>query len=199
LANGVAFEQLSSPTRVVGPGIDTSNDTGIWLLQKDGFKLGVREGDRAPGTADSVVFSTREVGFETLVFSGTGVVQNKSEQFAFMGYLSGPGVTDANDVGLWASHRDGELQLIAREGQELDIDDGPGVDMRTIGSISTRTFDATGQFLNDRGQVLFWATFTDGSKGLFLSDLVAVPEPCCFTLVATLAAVLCEREKAADA
>ena len=35
------------------------------------------------------------------------------------------------------------------------------------------------QFLHDRGQVLFWATFIDGSKGLLLSDHVAVSELGC--------------------
>jgi hypothetical protein len=187
LASGVVFQQVAAAFRVAGPGIDASNNMGIWLQESDGLKLAVREGDQAPGTPAGVVFSTSiigSLGTEYFVYLGGGVLQNKAEQFAFEGYLSGPGVNDANDVGLWASGGNGLLQLIVREGEQLDVDDGPAVDMRTIASI-------TNQSLNDRGQVLFWATFTDGSKGLYLSDQVAVPEPNSFSLLLFTAIALC--------
>ena len=52
---------------------------------------------------------------------------------------------------------------------------------------------------NDRGQVAFLATFTDGSSGLFVSNLVAVPEPdtgllCCLVVMAM---GLCRRRQEA--
>lgn len=31
--------------------------------------------------------------------------------------------------------------------------------------------------MNDRGQIVFQAEFTDGTQGIFISNAVAVPEP----------------------
>jgi hypothetical protein len=187
LPNGVVFQRLPIPTTVVvGPGIDSSNNTGIWLeLRDDVLELVVREGEQAPGTLDGVVFaSVQQFDLDFLIPPDGSVVQNEAAQFAFTAYLRGPGVTDANDIGLWASDRGGSLHLVARHGQQLDVDDGPGVDTRTIESI-----DAAGDYLNAKGQVLFFATFTDGSKGLFLSNQVAVPEASTFVYLASAMAM----------
>ena len=40
--------------------------------------------------------------------------------------------------------------------------------------------------LNDRGQVAFDAYFADGTQGIFVSNLVAVPEPSTGVLIASL-------------
>jgi hypothetical protein len=190
LPSGVVFERLGSKVR--GPGIDDTNDMGVWI-ERNGFELVVREGERAPGTPDGVVFASMELfDSDYLVPPGDVVVQNNAGQFGLTAFLRGPDVTSANDVGLWAADRRGALQLIARKGQTLDVDDGPASDLRTIADIDIQNFDALSEFLNARGQVLFMATFTDGSKGLFLSDQVAVPEPAAAVGLAQLAtAALC--------
>jgi hypothetical protein len=87
--------------------------------------------------------------------------------------MMGLGINPDNDFGIWAQDRDGVLQLIVREGQQLDVDDGPGIDLRTINCLCY----ATPPTINNLGQVVFRAAFTDGSQGIFVSNLVAVPEP----------------------
>ena len=100
---------------------------------------------------------------------------NSAGQTAFIADLSDGG------AGIWATDRTGVLQLIAQRGGSLEV--APG-DVRTIdwlafrtGDIYYTTFD-TG--LNDLGQVAFWAQFTDGTGGIFVSNAVAVPEPSTF-------------------
>ena len=77
----------------------------------------------------------------------------------------------------------GNLRLIVRQGDTIDVDDGPGIDLRTIRYLSvfssnTGNDDGRGSGFNDLGQLAFKATFTDGATGIFVSDRVAViPEP----------------------
>jgi len=74
------------------------------------------------------------------------------------------GVDGSNDGGLWFIDPDGVSQLIAREGDSLAG--------RTIASLDffAGSGGNEGQLtgLNDLGQLLFQATFTDGDSGLFL-------------------------------
>lgn len=89
---------------------------------------------------------------------------------------------NSNENGIWAQDLSGELKLIARTGDQLDVDDGPGTDFRTIsdlsfiGGVGAEDYVERSGF-NDQGQLAFSATFTDGSSGVFVSNLVAVPEP----------------------
>ncbi len=75
------------------------------------------------------------------------------------------------------------MTLIAREGDLLDVEDGPGTDFRTISRLLFFDFSNTGNgdgrasSFNDLGQLVFSASFTDGTQGIFVSDLVAIPEP----------------------
>jgi hypothetical protein len=83
-------------------------------------------------------------------------------------------VTAANDRGIWASDLSGELQLIVREGDQLEASPG---DWRTIsalgGVVSVGDRVGRARVFNDSGQLGFSATFTDGSWGMFVSDAVA--------------------------
>ena len=42
---------------------------------------------------------------------------------------------------------------------------------------ATEIEDGRRSGFNDRGQLAFWAQFTDGTEGVFVTNLVAVPEP----------------------
>ncbi len=101
------------------------------------------------------------------------------------------GVTPANDQGLWLRDRNGLLTLIARKGDTIDIAPGPATDLRQIASIdSIENYgyaDVTQQrrTLTNQGEVLFWAQFTDGTTGLFLSH--PVPEPASLVIALILA------------
>jgi hypothetical protein len=67
----------------------------------------------------------------------------------------------------------------------MDVDSGSGVDLREIATVGLGGFlEASAgaesgwpSAFNDRGQIAFVATFTDGTSGAFVSNLVAIPEP----------------------
>ncbi|CAN5187007.1 hypothetical protein BH11PLA2_BH11PLA2_50410 [soil metagenome] len=105
---------------------------------------------------------------------------NASGQVAFTATLNGTGVTTANDNGLYVGTA-GSLVNIVREGDIIDVDPSSGVDNRTISAISFTTGsggqDGLGMSLNDSGQVVYRLTFTDGSSGIFTSQVTPVPEP----------------------
>lgn len=130
------------------------------------------EGQHAPGTPANVsfgdpVYSSAVRAFETPAINALG-------QSVFKAALEGPGINDLNDEGIWAQDMRGELHLIAREGGELEV--APG-DVRTIrslrfmaGRVETMSANAG---VNALGQIVFAATFTDQTSGIFVSDKVA--------------------------
>lgn len=162
---------------------------GIWSEGGgNGLELVARTGQPAPGTESDVTFDA---------FVGATVVLNNNGQTAFWANLVGPGVdsTNNNDSGIWAQDSAGNLQLIAREGDLLDVSDDPlAPDLRTISVLSwpngnTGNSDGRPSGFNDLGQLAFVARFTDGSEGVFVSNLVAIPEPNSALLAATALSV----------
>ncbi len=146
----------------------STTDRGIWSEGGgNGLALVARVGDNAPGTTDRFT-----------VFYDP--VLNNAGQVAFAGHIDGSGGT-----GIWAEDPSGVLTLIARAGDLLDVDDGPGTDLRTIIRLDFFTpsnshpgnGEGRASAFNDLGQLAFHARFTDGTNGIFVSDLVAVPEP----------------------
>lgn len=113
--------------------------------------------------------------FEALL----GFAFNATGQVAFRASTTGPG-----GHGIWAQDRSGKLRLIVLVGSELDVDNGPGLDLRTVASLDFITGsgneDGRASAFNDRGQIAFRARFTDGSEGIFVSSIAAIPEPTCW-------------------
>jgi hypothetical protein len=168
---GAKFDLQSSSVKVndrgetlffsslTGPAITMDNSFGIWVGKDDALRLIVRRGDIAPGTSGAFFF-----------FPITSSVDlNAMGQTAFLSSLVGPGVTEANRWGIWVVGLDGVQRLIVRSGDSLEV--APG-DFRVIESLGM----SDGGF-NDAGQLAFRAVFTDGSQGIFVSSLIAVPEP----------------------
>lgn len=92
--------------------------------------------------------------------------------------VTGEGVSSANDLGIWATDANGWLQLIVREGTSLEITPGVFKTVQEIGfNDGSNNEDGLASGFNDLGQIGFAATFTDGTYGVFVSHLVAVPEP----------------------
>ncbi|MEX2318013.1 MAG: choice-of-anchor tandem repeat NxxGxxAF-containing protein [Pirellulales bacterium] len=170
-AGDMAFEGL-----LTGTGITTGNDDAIWNTSPSGLELVAREGDHAPGTPSGVNFRFN---------SDIGPVFNATGRSAFISSLTGTGVTSLNDRGIWAEDVSGELRLIVREGDFLEV--APG-DLRQISFITFEgqngNVGGNGSGFNDLGQIAFTASFTDGTKGVFVSNLVAVPEPGVLRLLA---------------
>ena len=153
-----------------GPELNSSTDA-IFSNASGSLVEIAREGTLVPG-AGSAVF-----GF----FSRP--VLNTPGQIVFTSSLDGPGL-DFSSRGIYATDLDGQLVEIARTGQLFDVNDDPLVDdLREIQSLGffANIGDGNGGAtpFNDQGQVAFQAFFTDGTTGVFISNLVATaaPEP----------------------
>lgn len=169
-ANGhVAFR-----ANVIGTGVDSTNDTGIWTNAGGTIVTVAREGTSGPGPnlGPGVHFSN--------IGSSNNPVMNAAGQVAFLGFLTGGGVDTTNDRGIWL-FSGGVLTPVIREGDPFDVDPGPGVDLRTISlvgftnGIGSGGEDGRAMTLNDNGMLAFNLSFTDGTSGNFTAT--AVPEP----------------------
>jgi hypothetical protein len=162
--------QVAFFTVVSGPGVGMTNDNVFWLTTPEGTEVVIREGDAAPGTPAGVNIN----GLDPLaVINGAG-------QVAFTATLTGTGVTGLNDRGLWAGEP-GDLSLIAREGDVIDVDPGAGEILKTISAISfangygSTPADSASAAFNDAGQIAWRALFSDASTAVFLTSLPSSP------------------------
>jgi hypothetical protein len=143
-----------------GGGVTTANDTGIWSQRDGALALVAREGDAAPGALG--------VNFGQLLSFPPAI--NALGQTAFIGALQqGGSITFANDQGLWL-HRDGQLELIIREG-----DQAPGAPPGATFNFGTRSSPAI--VLNDEGRLAVFAGVQGsdpGPFGIWAEDLSGV-------------------------
>jgi hypothetical protein len=156
-----------------------ANDTGLWAGTADNLKLIAREGDTAPGAAGAAF-----IGFSYLNVSAF----NDLGETAFVAQLQGDGITSANDFGIWATDPFGQLRLIVREGDTMEV--APN-DFRVV---STLAYGGAGfpylPKMNNSGQIAFYAEFTNG-RGIVISNAVAVPEAACVLMLAVCAFCVC--------
>lgn len=178
---GVRFAALGKPTygepgqiyfgaTVEGGGINLLDFVdGLWLAEGDDEPtLVFFEGDQAPAMPSGI--SLDAIG--SPLFNDLG-------QYIIEFWLKGPGVAEGNDRGLWVASPDGILTPIIREGDLIDVNDDPSIEeLRTIETFSQTQF-------NDRGEIAFSATFTDGTSGIFVNQSVAIPEPAAALLLAS--------------
>jgi hypothetical protein len=161
---------------LLGPSVPTTSDRVLWLTTPAGTVPVAREGDPAPGASldDSVLFNALEA---------VPPVVNNAGQVAFTATLTGPGISSTNDRGLWAG-APGSLSLIAREGDVVDVDPGPGVVNRTISTFSFANgftvsggtnFSSADDAFNDAGQIAWRALFVGGESAIFLTTLTSEP------------------------
>jgi hypothetical protein len=144
---------------LTGMDVGASNDRGLWSEGPGVLTLIARKGAQAPGTPAGVSFSN----FDDSVLNGAG-------QIAFYATLTGPGVTAANDEGIWAQDSNGVLQLIVRDGEQIEVAQG---DFRTVSSLNlgplTGGENGLPTWLNDARQIAFSAVFDDASEGVFVT------------------------------
>jgi hypothetical protein len=115
---------------------------------------------------------------------------NGLDQVAFLGNLTGTGVTSANNQGLYVASPGGLVE-VTRKGDMIDEGNGSG-----LHTVSTILFFGSGGegglpiTLSDSGELDYRLTFTDGTSGIFTST-IPVPEPSStlLTLAGLLAAV----------
>jgi hypothetical protein len=188
IANG---NTVGFRTSVTGTGVTTTNDSVIFAWSAaNGLTTVAREGDAAPGAGGALfgqLGTMSPLGFGQLFSIGPG------GHAAFYAPLTGPGVTTANDTGIWAQTPAG-LRLVVRKGDQIDLDPGPGVDLATVANLSLLDNGPSGGFgtsagyasVGGDGQVAWAATFTDGRSGVFVS-VVPVTEPAGVLLAAAAA------------
>jgi hypothetical protein len=185
---GVAARAVLAPqghvafsANVRGPGVDYLNRSSIWSTASGELSLVARAGDVPPGGDGEHVYGL----FYDPHFNSAG-------RIAFAATLGTAG--DLIDGwGVWAEDQYGVIRSIAQTGDVIEV--GPG-DFRTIESVAfagqglrSMSYFPRGSGFNDCGQVAFSASFTDGSHGVFVSDLVAVPEPASAWLIMIWAAI----------
>ena len=97
-------------------------------------------------------------------------VVNASGQVLFLSQVNG-------DLTWWLRKTDGDLAIIARVGADLEVSPGG---TKTVSSLNLPTGDypfniggGNATAFNDRGEAVFLAVFTDGSKGIFVGQ----PQP----------------------
>lgn len=153
-------------------GPSSPGETGLWsnaMSPDDNLRLVARQGAQAPGTEDGFLFGA---------FLEPSL--NAAGQSVFMasGYRQENGNIVDSAFGIWGQDRAGQLRLVVREGQLIEVSLG---DLREVASLSfasdTGGQDGKPRGINDLGQITFHASFTDGSSGIFVSDALTVPEP----------------------
>jgi len=185
---------MAGRMRSDGETLDFSRDSAIWAEQDSGLEIIAREGDQAPGTNAGAVFD--DMGSTSFVFNANG-------QVAFLGELEigVGGVTFNTREGIWATNVKGELELITRVGDLLEVATGDFREIRDLHFVagsgfpdnSTGNQDGRPSGFNNKGLLTFAAEFTDFTSGVFVSSQVLVPEPSALVLLMSGAVVMVSR------
>ncbi|MCA9234707.1 MAG: hypothetical protein KDA44_04525 [Planctomycetales bacterium] len=179
---------LFAATLSGGPEVTASNDLTVWVDDPvEGRRLVYREGSHPEGASADAVFGDGELA-APFVLPNLVTAINARGQVALWTSLEMRGTDTRVGTGIWAEDADHRLRPIVMTGQPLELASG---DVRVVESLlfagNANTEDGHRVGLNDRGQVAFQATFTDGTWGVFVSNAVAVPEPTALILMATFA------------
>ncbi|MEO1497451.1 MAG: hypothetical protein AAFV43_09905 [Planctomycetota bacterium] len=130
----------------------------------------------------------RLAGSETEISAVSSYSVNARGQVAFSVSTVSDQPTDAV---IWAEDQDGIFTPLAVAGGMLNVsDDATRPDWREVERVS----GVGNHNFNDRGQIAFQAWFTDGTSGVFVSDVIAIPEPAGFWL-SLIAVGACRRER----
>lgn len=152
-----------------GDGLTSENHESLWRLKGDSLELIARQGALIPGS-DSPYLGLGNVAI------------NNAGQVAFMSTRRVDGNAREN---LFVQDPDGLLHEIVSTGSLLEV--APG-DFREVTHFAfmggSGLEDGRRVGFNERGQVAFRADFTDGSSGMFVSSLAAIPEPAACSLLA---------------
>ncbi len=159
-----------------GTDITSTNNTAIFAGLPGNLHPIVQAGTQAPGAPAGTTFLKLGLSLGP-AYPDVGL--NGLGQVAFAAQL-----TDGT-FGVWGTDRGGILREVMHSGDVLQV--APG-DYRTVSGVAflggSGNSDGRASGFSDNGQLAFWASFTDGSSGIFVSDALAVPEPATLTLAA---------------
>jgi len=150
-------------------------DDDIWYGRPGSLSALARGGDPAPGMQDAFAGV-----YDDDSFGDCGVFLNGAGDAAFVGQV-GAAFDSSNSVGLWVG-KPGALSLVTGTGRSIAVRPG---DWRTVQQVFVGSWSTIGQpsggqdgrgtILNDAGQVVFVARFTDGSRGVFRATPTTTP------------------------
>jgi hypothetical protein len=132
-----------------------ANASGVWSDASGAIQLIARKGAAAPGLAEGVKFTA----FKQIMLPDAGGV-------AVLASVAGPGISAANNLGLWSADEAGTLTLLARKG---DLINAGGSDRRLTGlTVFATTPFASGQQRNSQGAQVFTflAVFSDATQAI---------------------------------
>jgi hypothetical protein len=136
--------------RLAGPGVDSSNDVGLWYVDENGTpSLIARSGDPAPGLGTDVFFGGFEGGFDS---ANIGTTLNEEGSLAFVSSLTGSAVGSSNHS-LWRYDQSSGLTLVAREDQPV-----PGASGSLYHGFGTPV-------LNARGDIAYYGSIKGNLNG----------------------------------
>ena len=183
---GATFGSFSSPVlmsdsgdagfvanlKILGGLIDSTNDTAIWK-GLDGSTLAAvaREGDSAPDDTGTAIDSGNVVFYKLY---STYFTMNSNGQLAFRSMLRrySESLSGFADDGIWAQQSDNTLVKVVMDNDALD---GKTVMRHTFvpgsGGSDGRPRAFAFSALNDVGQMVFTAYFTNGTIGVYMAEL----------------------------
>jgi hypothetical protein len=133
-----------------------TTDAAVLVIRNSIPQIVAREGDAAPG-----------------------IPGHEFENFRDLVLLNGEGRVAFRESGnIWAQDRVGVLRLIVSVGDQIEVRPG---DIRTV-ELATLLGGSGGDdglphTFSDDGRLAFVAFFTDGTRGMFVSDVATIPEP----------------------
>jgi hypothetical protein len=153
---------------------DGTQHDGLWVGTAGHLNLIAQSGQQAPGVGSGLTF----LSVESPSYLPT-LGMNSAGQVAFVAELSD------QSTGIWGTDRNGQLREVIHVGDTVQI--APG-DFRSVTGLSflggSGNDDGRANGLSDNGQVTFYASFADGSSGIFVSNALTVPEPSTLILAA---------------
>ena len=138
----------------------TANNIGIWSNTGGTLHLVAQRAGEAPGCPEATFAS-----FTSLVLPDQGGVVMLANLNSGTVSLPGPGgVTPANNIGIWAADTAGDLQLIVRKGDTLD---GKVITALSFLPAAAGVSGQSRSFSQTTGDLVYKATFADGSTGIY--------------------------------
>jgi hypothetical protein len=151
-------------TRLVGPGITSSNELAVWTIDGSGIAtLIARQGDQAPGLAAGL-----QIGSSVeMLFGGQDTIVLKAR-------IQGPGVVFANRTAVFVKRGNGPLTLLARASEPApglpagvvygDVAESASVAVNASGTIALAARTTPG------GRDCIWLTNSSGTLELLVSE-----------------------------
>ncbi|HEX5010329.1 MAG TPA: choice-of-anchor tandem repeat NxxGxxAF-containing protein [Planctomycetota bacterium] len=144
----------------------------LWIADPDGtLHLLARSGETPPAAPAGVTFGNGSGGL--LPTFGPRAL-DASGRVAFSAHLTGPGLSFFSRA-LYATDSSGTLRKVVQPGDQLDVQ-GDGNELRTVADVAFDNDADTlegynGPVFGQGGRLVFRVSFTDGSEGLFASDI----------------------------